>query len=282
MAVKEWFPHDYYASRDVRIMRLLRSGGALWYGLYWLAVEMLHCQDDVMEEDVIDGLVIAARCDRQDAERFLAFSIEQGLMLSQDGVLCSERVTRNLEMRKDISEKKRQAATKRWNADAMQVQCTSNADAMHVQCHNITEQNRIEQNREGPAPALKARPKSLLEASEYFVELGMPATEAQRFMDYYTANGWKVGKNPMKDWKAAARNWRKGWQDKQTQSGNTAARTQPTGLPAQVIEIASRPKLSETDVAAFREAYLRKVGPDDDLLFEGQEKGHNTLHGEQG
>ena len=28
-----------------------------------------------------------------------------------------------------------------------------------------------------------------------------------RFFDYYTSNGWKVGKNKMKDWKAAANNW---------------------------------------------------------------------------
>lgn len=26
-------------------------------------------------------------------------------------------------------------------------------------------------------------------------------------MAYYESNGWRVGKNPMKDWRAAARNW---------------------------------------------------------------------------
>lgn len=31
--------------------------------------------------------------------------------------------------------------------------------------------------------------------------------DPQRFIDYYTANGWKVGKNSMKDWKAAVRTW---------------------------------------------------------------------------
>lgn len=31
--------------------------------------------------------------------------------------------------------------------------------------------------------------------------------DAERFIDYYTANGWQVGKNKMKDWKAAVRNW---------------------------------------------------------------------------
>jgi len=32
---------------------------------------------------------------------------------------------------------------------------------------------------------------------------------AEHFIDYYEANGWKVGKNPMKDWKAAIRTWEK-------------------------------------------------------------------------
>lgn len=32
---------------------------------------------------------------------------------------------------------------------------------------------------------------------------------ASSFLDHYQANGWKVGRNPMKDWKAAARNWQR-------------------------------------------------------------------------
>lgn len=31
--------------------------------------------------------------------------------------------------------------------------------------------------------------------------------DAQRFWDYYESNGWRVGRGPMKDWKAAVRNW---------------------------------------------------------------------------
>ena len=30
---------------------------------------------------------------------------------------------------------------------------------------------------------------------------------AQYWFDHYSANGWKVGRNPMKDWRAAVRNW---------------------------------------------------------------------------
>jgi len=31
--------------------------------------------------------------------------------------------------------------------------------------------------------------------------------QAQRFFDYYDSNGWRVGKNPMKNWKSAAAGW---------------------------------------------------------------------------
>ncbi len=31
--------------------------------------------------------------------------------------------------------------------------------------------------------------------------------DPERFFDYYESNGWRVGRNPMKDWKAALRNW---------------------------------------------------------------------------
>lgn len=31
--------------------------------------------------------------------------------------------------------------------------------------------------------------------------------DASQFFDYYESNGWKVGKNSMKDWKAAVRTW---------------------------------------------------------------------------
>lgn len=37
---------------------------------------------------------------------------------------------------------------------------------------------------------------------------------AEKFIDYYESNGWKVGRNSMKDWKAAIRNWEKNQQEK--------------------------------------------------------------------
>lgn len=35
------------------------------------------------------------------------------------------------------------------------------------------------------------------------------SVDAQQFFDYYESKGWKVGKSPMKDWKASVRTWEK-------------------------------------------------------------------------
>ncbi len=38
---------------------------------------------------------------------------------------------------------------------------------------------------------------------------GWTLREAERFVDFYSSKGWVVGKAPMKDWKAAVRNWQR-------------------------------------------------------------------------
>lgn len=49
-------------------------------------------------------------------------------------------------------------------------------------------------------------PPTIEEVIAYCNERGN-MVDAQRFIDHYTANGWQVGKNKMRDWKAAVRTW---------------------------------------------------------------------------
>lgn len=46
------------------------------------------------------------------------------------------------------------------------------------------------------------------EVSSYCKE-SCNSVDPQHFLDYYESNGWRVGRNPMKSWKAAVRNWAK-------------------------------------------------------------------------
>lgn len=82
--------------------------------------------------------------------------------------------------------------------------------------HNITEHNidkhRVEGAEKPPrAPANKKTsrfvPPTVAEVRAYCQER-QNAVDAQRFVDYYTANGWTQGRGkPIKDWRAAVRTW---------------------------------------------------------------------------
>jgi hypothetical protein len=52
------------------------------------------------------------------------------------------------------------------------------------------------------------------EVKEYCNERGN-SIDAEQFIDYYTSKGWMIGKNKMKDWKAAIRTWERNNKDKQ-------------------------------------------------------------------
>ena len=56
----------------------------------------------------------------------------------------------------------------------------------------------------------KPRPRfvkpTIEEVAEYMKSRGK-GVDPQEYYDHYESNGWKVGRNSMKDWKAAARKW---------------------------------------------------------------------------
>ena len=65
-----------------------------------------------------------------------------------------------------------------------------------------------------PQPATRRRTPPMQRPTVWEVEnfcrtQGLQLVDAQRFVDYYEANGWKVGRNPMRSWQAPARNWQR-------------------------------------------------------------------------
>ena len=62
-------------------------------------------------------------------------------------------------------------------------------------------------------------PPTLENVSEYCREMGYTNVDAVCFINFYTSNGWMVGKNRMKDWKAAVGNWDRREKNPQRQDG---------------------------------------------------------------
>ena len=65
--------------------------------------------------------------------------------------------------------------------------------------HNIKESNIKERKKFTPPPRQ--------EAVSYCELKGLPSSEVDNFIDYYSSNGWRVGKNPMVNWRSALSGW---------------------------------------------------------------------------
>ena len=91
-----------------------------------------------------------------------------------------------------------------------------NTDTLPVKTPNreykYESNNYIEKERADKSAAPQTRkpkrfvPPTLEEVQAYCTERGN-LVDAQSFVDFYESKGWYVGKNKMKDWKAAVRTW---------------------------------------------------------------------------
>jgi len=53
----------------------------------------------------------------------------------------------------------------------------------------------------------KMSPPTQEEVNSFAAESLLNTNEAKKFFCYYDSNGWRVGKNPMKNWKSAFKGW---------------------------------------------------------------------------
>ena len=106
----------------------------------------------------------------------------------------------------------------RWENHCMPSDATGN-NSLPNDAKNAEEEEEVDEEVDGEVDGEGERaakpptrycffPPTLDDVMAYCTECGY-FIDPHRFVDYYTANGWRVGKNPMRDWKAAVRTWAK-------------------------------------------------------------------------
>ena len=115
----------------------------------------------------------------------------------------------------ELKAKRREAARARWmqnDANASKrIQNDASASSCTICNANASQNKNIDIIKETPLKGSKEKrtrfsPPSVEEVAAYCKERGNKIN-AQTFVDFYSAKGWKVGQNPMKDWRACVRTW---------------------------------------------------------------------------
>lgn len=103
---------------------------------------------------------------------------------------------------------------------------TDGKESLLEQSKNFTETGKKtlpNNNTNNKNTFIRPKPEQV---TEYAKELGF-VLDGNHFVDHYEARGWLIGKNPMKDWKAAVRTWKR---NSSTFTTNTPTQTTKISL----------------------------------------------------
>ena len=129
------------------------------------------------------------------------------------------------------------------------VQSTKNTDSIESIEIDASASSSTRASKRFSTPGLE-------EIEAYFAEKGGTAAQAERFRDFYESNGWKVGKNPMKSWKASASGWMS--RDKESAQKASALRSKPFMASRPPEEAAAHPNDFLKNAAARRPLSKKK------------------------
>jgi hypothetical protein len=97
----------------------------------------------------------------------------------------------------------------------------------------------------------QGKPESVLQVIEYFSTIDGTDADANEFYDYYSSNGWKVGRTPMVDWLSSARNWMRRKSNFKNQNQNQKTNESTTSKNGRfVISDAERILQQANDIAS--------------------------------
>lgn len=163
-------------------------------GLYWTFIEILRDCPTYRYPHDLATLELGLSTAQATLEATLQACFEGGLLVLKDGFFGSP----SLDRRMADSDAKREIlreAGRRGGIKSRQAQATLKPALSHPQA--VKERK----GKESTTP-------SLGEVQAYCKERAN-RVDPEKWLAYYQSNGWRVGKNPMKDWRAAVRTWEK-------------------------------------------------------------------------
>lgn len=206
--------------RDKRIKKLRRIAGGDTYTVIYLKMQLLSIKNngvlvyEGIEDNFAEELALELDEDIENIKVTLAFLQGNGMIeetkpdhfLMTETIKCIGSESASAERVRKHRERKAQKA----------LQCNTEVTISNTEIEKekdieidteieIEQEIEIEKEKKSGKAKRFTKP-TLAEVQAYCTERNNNV-DAEHFYDYYEANGWKVGKNSMKDWKASVRTW---------------------------------------------------------------------------
>lgn len=231
----DYFSHDIDMRNDIKVKALRRKFSHTGYAVWCFMLEYLtDCTNFEFDYNEVSQELLASDFDVPVAElrEIIDYSVKIGLLQHEDGKIFSaahkRRFVRMLEVRQRRAEAARRNGRKGGNPNFKKGQPNPyyrTTEPVMEDNPNITQEitednpivkqsnveySRVKKQKESPKGEKKTASRfsapTVDEVRAYAQEKGYNV-DPEHFVDYYTSNGWRVGRNPMKDWRATVRTW---------------------------------------------------------------------------
>ena len=207
---------DFFQRKEIKRLRKIAGGGT--YTIIYLKMLLRSIRSDGklyfdgLEDDFASELALDLDEKEENVQITIQYLLKSGLLEmcsdeeyylpdTKDSTGCETAVASRV--RKHREKKK----ALQCNADVTQAKQLCNGEIEKEL--EIEKEPEIEIDSSAKSTTTKRKrfeKPTLSEIEQYCIERNNNVN-AEHFFDYYESNGWKVGKNSMKDWKAAVRTW---------------------------------------------------------------------------
>lgn len=223
---------DFFQRKEIKRLRKIAGGDT--YTIIYLKMLLRSIMSDGklyfdgLEDDFASELALDLDEKEENVQITIQYLLKSGLL-----EMCSDEEY-YLPDTKDSTGCETAVAVRvrRHREKQKALQCNADVTQMKHLCNGEKEKElekdkEIEKEIDSSAKSTTTKRKrfekpTLSQITQYCLERNNNVN-AEQFYDYYESNGWKVGKNSMKDWKAAVRTWEKNNYNKPAKSNKQNA-----------------------------------------------------------
>ena len=226
---------DFFSSKRIKKLRKLAGGDTLTIIYFKMQLKALKNDgylyfDDYggdYKESLFEQLALDLDEEPINVSMCIQYLLSVGLLeMSDDGKTlyltylqhCIGSESASAQRVRELRERQKEQKALQCNTNVTNVKRICNAEK------EIEIEKEIDIDKESKKKARNANaflPPTVDEVRQYCIER-RNQVDAERFVDFYSAKNWMIGKNKMKDWKAAVRTWER--RDEERQKGQQGSR----------------------------------------------------------
>ena len=204
---------DFFQRKEIKRLRKIAGGDT--YTIIYLKMLLRSIMSDGklyfdgLEDDFASELALDLDEKEENVQITVQYLLKSGLL-----EMCSDEEYYLPDAKDNTGTETAVASRVRRHREKQKaLHCNADVTQMKQLCNGEKEKEKEkEKDREIDSSASTTTKRkrfekpSISDIKQYCIERNNNI-DASQFYDYYESNGWKVGKNSMKDWKAAVRTW---------------------------------------------------------------------------